>query len=117
MGNSGWGCLAVRVFQENAGSLPKAMGSLCRNGCGLAYLRCGRSFRPVALCLAKIEPFYWGNWRSREREMGREWNGNGKRECETGTGTGTEREWEREIRLVAIIIHCIMEALPLSLET
>ena len=21
--------------------------------------RCGRSFRPVALCLAEIEPFYW----------------------------------------------------------
>ena len=77
MGNSGWGCLAVRVFQENAGSLPRAKGSLCRNGCGLAYLRCGRSFRTVALCLAKIEPFYWGNWRSREREMGRERNGNG----------------------------------------
>ena len=36
-------------------------------GCGffvpkwvwLAYPRCGRGFRAVALCLAKIEPFYW----------------------------------------------------------
>ena len=35
------------------------MGSLCRNGCGLAYPRCGRGFRAVALCLAKIEPFNW----------------------------------------------------------
>ena len=34
-------------------------GSLCRNGCGLAHPRRGTSFRPVALCLAKIEPFYW----------------------------------------------------------
>ena len=39
------------------------MGSLCRNGCGLAYPRCGRGFRAVALCLAKIEPFY-GYWLS-----------------------------------------------------
>ena len=37
------------------------MGSLCRNWSGLAYPRCGRDFRAVALvlCLAKIEPFYW----------------------------------------------------------
>ena len=33
--------------------------SLCRNGCSLAYLRCGRGFRAVALCLAKIEQFNW----------------------------------------------------------
>ena len=25
----------------------------------MAYPRCGRGFRAVALCLAKIEPFYW----------------------------------------------------------
>ena len=25
----------------------------------LAYPRCGRGFRAVALCLAKLEPFYW----------------------------------------------------------
>ena len=25
------------------------MGSLCRNGCGLEYPRCGRAFRAVAL--------------------------------------------------------------------
>ena len=30
-----------------------------RNGCGLVYPKCGRSFRLRALCLAKIEPFYW----------------------------------------------------------
>ena len=35
------------------------MSSLCRNGCSLVYPRCGRRFRAVALCLAKIEPFYW----------------------------------------------------------
>ena len=35
------------------------MSSLCRNGCSLAYRRCGRGFRAVDLCLAKIEPFYW----------------------------------------------------------
>ena len=35
------------------------MGSLCRNRCSLAYPRCGRGFRDVDLCLAKIEPFYW----------------------------------------------------------
>ena len=35
------------------------MGSLCRNWSGLAYPRCGRGFIAVALCLAKIEPFYW----------------------------------------------------------
>ena len=35
------------------------MSSLCQNGCSLAYPRCGRGFRGVALCLAKIEPFYW----------------------------------------------------------
>ena len=35
------------------------MSSLCRNGCSLAYPRYGRGFRAVALCLAKIEPFYW----------------------------------------------------------
>ena len=46
--------------------------ALCRNLClgvDLAYqaligaemgvARCGRGFRAVALCLAKIEPFYW----------------------------------------------------------
>ena len=37
----------------------QAKGSLCRNGCGLAYPRCEKSFSPVALCLAEIEPFYW----------------------------------------------------------
>ena len=35
------------------------MSSLCRNGCSLAYPRCGRGFRALALCLAKIEPLYW----------------------------------------------------------
>ena len=35
------------------------MSSLCRNGCSLAYPGCVRGFRAVALCLAKIEPFYW----------------------------------------------------------
>ena len=35
------------------------MSSLCRNGCSLTYPRYGRGFRAVALCLAKIEPFYW----------------------------------------------------------
>ena len=34
-------------------------GSLCRNRCSLAYPRCGRGFRAIALSLAKIEPFYW----------------------------------------------------------
>ena len=33
------------------------MGSLFRNECSLAHPRCGRGFRNVALCLAKIEPF------------------------------------------------------------
>ena len=32
------------------------MDSLCQSGCGLVYLR--KSFRPVALCLAEVEPFY-----------------------------------------------------------
>ena len=35
------------------------MGSLCGNWSGLAYPRCGRGFRAVALCLATIEPFHW----------------------------------------------------------
>ena len=35
------------------------MGSLCRNGYGLAYPKCGIGFRAVALTLATIEPFYW----------------------------------------------------------
>ena len=35
------------------------MSCLCRNGCSLAYRTSGRGFRAVALCLAKIEPFYW----------------------------------------------------------
>ena len=35
------------------------MSSLCRNGCSLADRRCGRGFRVIALCFAKIEPFYW----------------------------------------------------------
>ena len=56
MGNSGWGCLIVHVFQEKAGSLPRVVGSLC---CGLAYPRCGRSFRLATICLIKIEPSYW----------------------------------------------------------
>ena len=34
-GNSGWGCLAVHVFQANAGSMPRVVGSLCRSGWGL----------------------------------------------------------------------------------
>ena len=34
------------------------MGSLCRNGYGLAYPKCGISFRALALSLATIEPFY-----------------------------------------------------------
>ena len=41
-------------FQVNTGSLPRVVGSLCRKGWSLAYLRYGKSFRPVALCLAKI---------------------------------------------------------------
>ena len=55
----GCGCLAVRVCQANAGSLPRVVGSLCRSGWGFMYPRFGRSFRPVGLCLAEIEPFYW----------------------------------------------------------
>ena len=55
--NSVSGSLAVRVFQANAGTLPKVVGSLSRNGWSMAYPRCGRSFRPAALCLAEIEPF------------------------------------------------------------
>ena len=35
------------------------MGSLCRNGYGLAYPKCGRGFRAVALSLATIELFNW----------------------------------------------------------
>ena len=46
--------VAVCVFEVNAGYLPGVVGSLCRNGCGLVYPRCGRSFRPVALSLAEI---------------------------------------------------------------
>ena len=53
MGNSASGPLAVRVFQA-----PRVVHYLCRNACGLAYPRCGRSFRPVPLCLAKVEPVY-----------------------------------------------------------
>ena len=55
MGNSGSGCLAVCVFQANAGSVLRVVGSLCRSGWGS---RCGISFSLVALCLAEIEPFY-----------------------------------------------------------
>ena len=48
------------VFSSQMQTLSKWLcGSLCRNGCGLAYPRCGRGFRAVTLCLARIEPFYW----------------------------------------------------------
>ena len=35
------------------------VGFLCRNVCSLAYPKYGRGFRAIALCLAKIDPFYW----------------------------------------------------------
>ena len=47
------------VLCAKMGSKPRVVGSLCQNGCGLAHPRRGRGFRPVALCLAKLEPFYW----------------------------------------------------------
>ena len=34
-GNPGSGCLAIGVFQANAGSVPMVVGSLCRSGWGL----------------------------------------------------------------------------------
>ena len=40
-------------------------GFLCRNGCGLAYSRCGRGLRAAALSLAKIVPLYWSSDSSR----------------------------------------------------
>ena len=50
----------LSVFSSQMQDLSKGLcGSLCRNGCGLAYPRCGRGFRAVALSLVKIEPFYW----------------------------------------------------------
>ena len=50
----------LSVFSSQMQALSKVLcGSLCRNWCGLAYPRCGRGFRAVTLCLAKIEPFYW----------------------------------------------------------
>ena len=50
----------LSVFSSQMQALSKGLcGSLCRNWCGLAYPRCGRGFRAVTLCLAKIEPFYW----------------------------------------------------------
>ena len=58
VGNSATGCLAVRVFQANTGSVPVVVGSLCRSGWDLALPRCGISFSLVALCLAEIELFY-----------------------------------------------------------
>ena len=45
VGNSASGVPAVRVFQANAGSLPSV---LCAE-MGVAYPRCGRSFRPIAV--------------------------------------------------------------------
>ena len=41
------------------------VGSLFRKRCSLAYPRCGRGFRAVALCLAKIVPLYWPSDSSR----------------------------------------------------
>ena len=40
-------------------------GFLFRNGCGLAYPRCGRGLRAAALSLAKIVPLYWSSDSSR----------------------------------------------------
>ena len=59
VGGLGSGCLAVSVFQENTGSLPRVVVSLCHYWCGLVYRRCRRGSRPVAFCLAEIELFYW----------------------------------------------------------
>ena len=49
----------LSVFSSQMQVLIHGLWVLCQNGCGLAYPRCGRGFRAVALCLAKIEPFYW----------------------------------------------------------
>ena len=54
VGNSGRGSLAVHVFQGKCRLFAKGWGSLCRNGWSMAYPVCGRSFRPVPLCLAQI---------------------------------------------------------------
>ena len=62
-GAGGWAIQVVsvllsRVFQANAGSVPRVVGSLYRIGWGLACPRLGRSFSLVSLCLAEIEPFH-----------------------------------------------------------
>ena len=50
----------LAVFSNQMQALSeRVVGSLCRNGCSLAYPRSRRGFRAVALCLAKIEPYYW----------------------------------------------------------
>ena len=50
----------LSVFSSQMQAVSKGLCcSLCLNGCGLAYPRCGRGSGALALCLAKIEPFYW----------------------------------------------------------
>ena len=51
--------LLSNVFQANACSLPRFVSSLCRSRWSVAYPRYGRSFSPIAFCLAEIELFYW----------------------------------------------------------
>ena len=65
LGDLASGCLVVGVFLVDAGSLPRIMGSLYRNWWGVVYPRYGRSFRPVALCMAELEPFYFPSDSSR----------------------------------------------------
>ena len=64
----GWGVggweirlLAVlpSVFSSQMQALSQGLWVLCAEMGGLAYPRCRRGFRAVALCLAKVEPFYW----------------------------------------------------------
>ena len=59
VGNSGSGSLALHVFSAECRLLALGCGFFVPNGCVLAYPRCGRNFRPLALCLATIEQFYW----------------------------------------------------------
>ena len=58
VGNS-VGAVLLSVFSGEYRLLAKDCGFFVQNGCGLAYPRCGKTFRPVALCLAEIEPFDW----------------------------------------------------------
>ena len=63
-GGCGAGGWAIRLEAFLLSMFSRRMQALCQGffvpkWVGVAYPRCGRSFRPIAFCLAEIEPFYW----------------------------------------------------------